>query len=93
MYHISEMLQGCGWPQPCTLYRYTLQISLQLISMESKLIITNLMLSAATIPLIGVLLGLKAWEETTQNMGQAGEEAFRGSRLPLLNLSDSKLQR
>ncbi|MGF1538151.1 MAG: hypothetical protein ACFB4J_16935 [Elainellaceae cyanobacterium] len=61
--------------------------------MESKLVVTNLMLSVATVPLIGIILGLRAWEEATQNMGQAGEEAFRGSRLPLLNLSDLRLQR
>ncbi len=61
--------------------------------MDSKLYLSNLMLSVATVPLIAILLGLKAWEEATQSMGQAGEEAFRGSRLPLLNLSDSTLQR
>ncbi|MGF1512667.1 MAG: hypothetical protein ACFB5Z_03085 [Elainellaceae cyanobacterium] len=57
--------------------------------MESKLYLSNVMLSVATVPLIAVLLGLKAWEQAVQSMGQAGEEAFRGSRLPLLNLSES----
>ncbi|MEO0407159.1 MAG: hypothetical protein AAF289_07410 [Cyanobacteria bacterium P01_A01_bin.135] len=49
------------------------------------------MLSIATIPVIALLLGLKVWESAIQGVGQAGEETFRGSRLPLLNLTNSRL--
>ncbi|MGB3615593.1 MAG: hypothetical protein WBA10_17495 [Elainellaceae cyanobacterium] len=61
--------------------------------MEYKLYRSNAMLSIATIPVIALLIGLKAWDDTARGIGQAGEEAFRGSRLPLLNLSDPMQRR
>jgi len=61
--------------------------------MEYKLYRSNAMLSVATIPVIALLLGLKAWDDTMRGIGQAGEESFRGSRLPLLNFSDTTAQR
>lgn len=60
--------------------------------MDYKLVRANAMLSLATIPVIAILLGLKAWEDTIHNAGHMGEEAFRGSRLPLLNFSGSALK-
>ena len=56
--------------------------------MESKLYRANAMLSIATVPVIALLLGLKVWDEAMQGIGQFSEDTFRGSRLPLLNISD-----
>ena len=50
----------------------------------------SLLLSIATVPLIVSLNILDSLNQNLIELGQASEEVFRGSRLPMLNFSDAQ---
>lgn len=47
--------------------------------------VSQLLLGAATIPLLATLVAVKAANELLRDLGQLSEEVFRGDRLPLIN--------
>jgi hypothetical protein len=47
----------------------------------------ELLLSAATVPLLAGLLATRLASEVVMSVSQASEEVFRGDRLPLLHFT------
>lgn len=47
----------------------------------------ELLLSAATVPLLAGLLATRLANEVVMSLSQASEEVFRGDRLPLLHFT------
>ncbi|WP_439343848.1 hypothetical protein [Vacuolonema iberomarrocanum] len=49
----------------------------------------ELLLSAATVPLLAGLIAARVASEMVMNLSQASEEIFRGDRLPILHFTQS----
>lgn len=47
----------------------------------------DLLLSAATVPLLAVLIAGRAVNEVMMSLSQVSEEVFRGDRLPILRFT------
>lgn len=57
---------------------------------NSPNISAEVLLSVATVPVLLALVGGKALAGLVQEIGQMSEEVFRGDRLPILNMMNSK---
>jgi hypothetical protein len=53
--------------------------------------LANLLVGAATAPVLAGLWGAQALLESTIALGQASEELFRGDRLPVLNVPSDEV--
>lgn len=49
----------------------------------------ELLLSAATVPLLAGLIAARVASEIVMNLSQASEEIFRGDRLPILHFTQN----